>query len=148
MGMELPKIDPTKQAFSFYEEFKAFAFKGNVIDMAVGVIIGGAFGKIIESLVKNVLMPFISAIAGGDPKNATKGLESLTAQVNGVDIPYGLFVAEVANFLILAAILFVFIVKILGWIMKSKQAAAAAPPPPAADVVLLTEIRDLLKAKA
>jgi large conductance mechanosensitive channel len=146
MGVELGEIVSTKQAFSLVDEFKAFAFKGNVIDMAVGVIIGGAFGKIIESLVKNVLMPFVSVIAGGDTKDATKGLEALSTTVNGVQIPYGLFVAEVANFLILAFILFIFIVKLLGWVMRSKQ--AAPPPAPAADVVLLTEIRDLLKAQA
>jgi large conductance mechanosensitive channel len=146
MGVEIGGVDPAKKAFSLFEEFKAFAFKGNVIDMAVGVIIGGAFGDIIKSMVKNVLMPFVSALAGGDTKNATKGLESMSRELNGVQIPYGMFLADVANFLILAAILFIFIVKILGWIMKSKQAEVAAPPPPPADVVLLTEIRDLLKA--
>lgn len=131
---------PTKQAFSLLEEFKAFAFKGNVIDLAVGVIIGAAFGNIVNSLVKNLIMPLIAVVMPGD--------QSYTAWkwvINGSEIPYGVFLGEIVNFLIVALALFIFIVKFLGWLMKSKkQEAAAAPPPLTKDQELLTEIRDLL----
>lgn len=139
--------DPKKAAFSLFEEFKNFAFKGNVIDLAVGVIIGGAFGKIVESLVKNVIMPLISCIAGGDPEKATEGIASFKPALNGVQIPVGQFMADVVNFLILAAVLFIFIVKFLGWIMNMKKDETAAPPPPTKDQELLMEIRDLLKQR-
>jgi large conductance mechanosensitive channel len=130
-----------KKAASIVDEFKAFAFKGNVVDLAVGVIIGGAFGKIVDSLVKSVIMPLIGAVLPGE-----QGYLGWKLVVNGKDVPYGLFIGEIVNFLIVALALFVFIVKFLGFLMKSKQAAevAAAPPPPTKDQQLLTEIRDLL----
>jgi large conductance mechanosensitive channel len=143
-GVEkISSLDPTKKAFSLFEEFKNFAFKGNVIDLAVGVIIGAAFGKIIDSLVKNIIMPFIGLFMPGD-----QGYAGWKWVVKGVEIPYGLFISEIVNFLIVALALFIFIVKFVGWIMKSKQEEAAAPappPPPTKDQELLTEIRDLLK---
>jgi large conductance mechanosensitive channel len=143
-GVEkISSLDPTKSAFSLFEEFKNFAFKGNVIDLAVGVIIGAAFGKIIDSLVKNIIMPFIGLIMPGD-----QGYAGWKWMIKGVEIPYGLFISEIVNFLIVALALFIFIVKFVGWIMKSKQEEAAAPappPPPTKDQELLTEIRDLLK---
>jgi large conductance mechanosensitive channel len=143
-GVEkLSALDPTKKAFSLFEEFKEFAFKGNVIDLAVGVIIGAAFGKIIDSLVKHIIMPLISLIMPGE-----KGYAGWKWVVEGVEIPYGLFISEIINFLIVALALFIFIVKFLGWIMKSKKeevAAPAPPPPPTRDQELLVEIRDLLK---
>lgn len=132
--------NPTRQVFSLFDEFKNFAFKGNVVDLAVGVIIGGAFGKIVDSLVKNIIMPFISVLIPGEQEYAKWDFV-----INGKSVPYGLFLAEVVNFLILAAVLFIFIVKFLGWLMKSKKAEAVAPSPPPAQEVLLTEIRDLLK---
>lgn len=135
-------LDPAKRAFSLLDEFKAFAFKGNVIDLAVGVIIGAAFGKIVDSLVKHIIMPFISVIMPGDQSYVGWKLV-----LNGKDVPYGLFLGEILNFLIVAAALFLFIVKFLGWIMKAKkqEAAAAPPPPPTREEQLLAEIRDLLK---
>ena len=143
-GVEkISSLDPTKKAFSLFEEFKNFAFKGNVIDLAVGVIIGAAFGKIIDSLVKHIIMPFIGLFMPGD-----QGYAGWKWVVQGVEIPYGLFIGEIVNFLIVALALFIFIVKFVGWIMKSKQEEAAAPappPPPTRDQELLTEIRDLLK---
>jgi large conductance mechanosensitive channel len=143
-GVEkLSSLDPTKKAFSLFEEFKNFAFKGNVIDLAVGVIIGAAFGKIIDSLVKNIIMPFIGLIMPGD-----QGYAGWKWMIKGVEIPYGLFISEIVNFLVVALALFIFIVKFVGWIMKSKKEEAAAPappPPPTKDQELLTEIRDLLK---
>jgi large conductance mechanosensitive channel len=135
---------PAKQAFSLFDEFKNFAFKGNVVDLAVGVIIGAAFGKIVDSLVKHLIMPLIGVIMPGE-----QGYLAWKWILNGKEVPYGLFLGEVLNFVIVAAALFIFIVKFLGWIMKSKKAEAPpAPPPPTKDQELLTEIRDLLKAQA
>ena len=135
-------LGPTKRAFSLLGEFKNFAFKGNVIDLAVGVIIGAAFGGIIKSLVDNVMMPLIGAALPFE-----QGYRGWVATLNGKPIPYGLFLAEVVNFLLVALVLFVFIVKFLGWLMKAKKEEAAAPPPLTRDQELLTEIRDLLKAR-
>lgn len=121
-------------------EFKNFALKGNVVDLAIAVIIGAAFGKIIDSLVKHIIMPFISVIMPGEQSYlAWKWV------VNGKEIPYGLFIGEIVNFLIIALALYLFIVKFLGFIMKSKAEEAKAPPAPTRDQELLTEIRDLLR---
>jgi large conductance mechanosensitive channel len=129
-----------QKAFSIFEEFKEFAFKGNVIDLAVGVIIGAAFGKIVDSLVKNLIMPLISVIMPGD-----QSYVSWKWVINGKEVPYGLFLGEVVNFLIVALALYLFIVKFLGLLMKAKKEEATAPPPPTKDQELLMEIRDLLK---
>jgi large conductance mechanosensitive channel len=134
---------PAKSAFSLLEEFKAFAFKGNVVDLAVGVIIGAAFGKIVDSLVKHLIMPLISVVVPGE-----QGYLAWKWVINGKEIPYGIFLGEVVNFLIVALALYIFIVKFLGWIMRSKKEESAAPPPPTKDQELLTEIRDLLKSRA
>jgi large conductance mechanosensitive channel len=136
---QLATYDPTKKALSLVGEFKAFAFKGNVIDLAVGVIIGAAFGKIVDSLVKNIFMPLIAAIVPGD-----QGYVGWKWTINGSDIPFGLFLGEVVNFVLIALILFVCIRKFLGWVMRSKEEAPI--PPLTKDQELLTEIRDLLKA--
>jgi len=134
----------TKQATGLLDEFKAFAFKGNVVDLAVGVIVGAAFGKIVDSLVKNVIMPLIGAFLPGN-----QGYLGWTLVINEKDVPYGLFIGEVVNFLIVSIALFIFIVKFLGWVMRSKkaEAAAAPPPPPSRQEELLTEIRDLLQKR-
>jgi len=135
---------PAAQAFTLFEEFKNFAFKGNVVDLAVGVIIGAAFGKIVDSLVKHLIMPLISLIMPGE-----QGYLAWKWVVNGKEVPYGLFLGEVLNFLIVAVALFIFIVKFLGWIMKSKkEEQPAEPPPPTKDQELLSEIRDLLKKQS
>jgi large conductance mechanosensitive channel len=136
-------MNVTKKAFSIVDEFKAFAFKGNVVDLAVGVIIGGAFGKIVDALVKSVIMPLIGAFLPGD-----QGYLGWKLMINGKDIPYGIFIGEVVNFLIVAAALFFFIVKFLGFLMKKKEAEVTAPPAPTRDQELLGEIRDLLAKKA
>ena len=133
-------MDPKKKISSVLEEFKNFALKGNVVDLAIGVIIGAAFSKIIDSLVKHIIMPLISLIIPGQ-----QGYLAWKWVVNGKEIPYGLFIGEIVNFLIVALALYIFIVKFLGMIMKTKKVEAAAPPPPTKDQVLLTEIRDLLK---
>ena len=130
----------TEKVSSMISELKNFAFKGNVVDLAVGVIIGAAFGKIIDSLVKHLIMPTISVIMPGPQSYLT-----WRWTINGKDIPYGLFIGEVVNFLIVAIVLYLFIVKFLGLIMKSKKEEASNPPVLTKDQEVLIEIRDLLK---
>jgi large conductance mechanosensitive channel len=126
---------------SLFDEFKNFAFKGNVIDLALGVIIGAAFGKIIDSLVKHIIMPLVSVLLPG--KQAYLDWKWV---IQGKEVPYGLFLGDVVNFLIVALALFFFIVKFVGWVMTTKKKEEAAPPPPTRDQELLAEIRDLLRA--
>lgn len=133
-------LDPTKKAFSLAEEFKNFAMKGNVIDMAVGIIIGAAFSGIVKSLVDHVIMPLISLVP-----IAQKGYTEWALTYGDKKVPYGLFLGDIVNFIIIALVLFIFVVKFLGFIMRSKT--EAPPPPPTKDQELLTEIRDLLKAR-
>jgi large conductance mechanosensitive channel len=137
--MDFKQIDPRKQARSLLDEFKAFAFKGNVIDLAVGVIVGSAFGKLVSSLVENIIMPVVGVILPGQA-----GYAGWTLTIQGKAIPYGKFLGDVVNFLIVALALFVFIVKFLGWIMKFKKEV----PPLTKDQEILAEIRDLLKRQS
>src|SRR5438094_10133132 len=105
--MEAPR-HVAEKAYSLLEEFKNFAFKGNVIDLAVGVIIGAAFAKIIDSLVKNLIMPLVGILLPGQ-----QGYLGWKWVLNGQEVPYGLFIGDVVNFLIVALALFVFIAKFL-----------------------------------
>jgi len=130
-------MEPRKNVSGLLEEFKNFALKGNVVDLAIAVIIGAAFGKIIDSMVKHIIMPLISMIVPGE-----QGYLAWKWVVNGKEIPYGLFIGEIVNFLIIALVLFIVIVKFLGMIIKKKK---EAPPAPTKDQELLSEIRDLLK---
>jgi large conductance mechanosensitive channel len=136
----LSSLDPKKKVFSFLEEFKSFAFKGSVIDLAVGVIIGAAFGKIVDSFVRHLIMPLISVILPSE-----QSYTHWKWVINGKEIPYGLFLGEVVNFLIVALVLFFFIKKFLGEVMRFKKEEVAVPPPLTKDQELLSEIRDLLK---
>lgn len=141
---------------SFLQEFKAFAMKGNVIDMAVGVIIGGAFGKIVSSIVADVIMPPIGLLVGGvnftDLKWVLKPAvwEDGKEVVAAVTLNYGNFLQVTFDFLIIAFSIFMFI-KLLTKLTEKKKAevpaAPPAPPAPSREEVLLTEIRDLLKEK-
>jgi large conductance mechanosensitive channel len=133
-------VDPKKKVSAMLDEFKNFALKGNVVDLAIGVIIGAAFSKIVDSLVKHILMPAISVVMPGE--QSYLGWKWV---VSGKEIPYGIFIGEIVNFLIVAIALYIFIVKFLGMIMKNKNEEAAAPPLPTKDQELLTEIRDLLR---
>ena len=143
-GKSMVPAHAAQRAFSLLEEFKNFAFKGNVIDLAVGVIIGAAFGKIISSLVDNIIMPLIGLILPGD-----KGYEGWAVRVGDKVVPYGKFLGDVVYFLIVALALFLFIVKFLGWILRTKkEAKEAGPPPLTKDQELLVEIRDLLQKNA
>ena len=135
-------FDPTKKAFSFLEEFKAFALKGNVVDLAVAVVIGGAFGKIVDSFVKNIVMPLISLVIPGE-----QAYVNWKFVVGQKEIPYGLFLGEIVNFVLVALAIFILLVKLLGSMMKKRTEEAAAPPAPSPEVVLLTEIRDRLPAR-
>lgn len=150
---KIESFAPAKKVGGLLEEFKAFAFKGNMIDLAIGVIIGAAFGTIITSLVKNIIMPLVSLVLPTD-----SGYESWTWTIGGhmvgdklVDaktIAYGQFLADLLNFLVVALVLFIFFKKLTGWLMRSKQQEAmAATPPLSKDQELLTEIRDQLKQK-
>ena len=134
--------DARKKAFSFAEEFKNFAFKGNVIDLAVGIIIGAAFTKIITALVDNIIMPLVSLALPSE-----QGFKEWKVGIGGKQILFGNFIAEVVNFVIVALVLFIFIVKFIGWIMRKKKEEVAALPPLTKEQELLTEIRDLLKAE-
>lgn len=128
-----------RKALTLFDEFKNFAFKGNVIDLAVGVIIGAAFGKIISSLVDNIIMPVVGLVLPNE-----KGYEGLKLVIGQKEVPYGKFIADVVTFLIIALVLFLFIVKFLGWLMRTTKEEAAALPPLTKQEELLTEIRDLL----
>ncbi|MBA4406603.1 large conductance mechanosensitive channel protein MscL [bacterium] len=121
------------------DEFKAFAMKGNVVDMAVGIIIGAAFGKIVSSLVADVIMPPIGLLVGGIDFS---GL-SITL-TGGVVIKYGMFLNTVIDFIIVAFAIFIMI-KTLNRLKKKEEAKLAEPPKPSEEVMLLTQIRDLLK---
>ena len=130
---------------SMMKEFKEFAMKGNVVDMAVGIIIGGAFGKIISSFVSDVLMPPIGLLLGGmDFANLAWELKPASEEVAAVTLNYGMFINTVIDFLIIAFAIFM-VIKAINSLKKKKEEAPEAPPPPPADVQLLTEIRDLLK---
>ena len=103
-----------------WQEFKQFAFKGNMIDLAVGVIIGAAFGRVVSSLVDHVLMPLLAAAGAGG-----KGYENWSVWIHGSEVKYGQFIGAVINFLIIAVVIFVIIVKVLGSVIKR-----TAPPAP------------------
>ena len=139
---------------SFASEFKEFALKGNVVDLAVGVIIGGAFGKIVDSAVKDLIMPIANLVTGGQIDYANKylvlsgnvpaGASLIEAQKVGNVFAYGNFVTIAINFSILAFVIFMMI-KQINRIKRAEPAPAPAAPPPAPeDVVLLREIRDAL----
>ncbi len=134
-------FEPAHKALSLVEEFRNFALKGNVIDLAVGVIIGAAFGKIVDSLVKHVMMPVIGVFLPGD--DSYLGWKWV---ISGQEILYGQFLGELLNFVIVALALFIFIVKFLGWVMRARMGEAGEKPP-TKEEALLTEIRDVLKQR-
>ncbi|MDI6749549.1 MAG: large conductance mechanosensitive channel protein MscL [Pseudomonadota bacterium] len=139
----------------FLKEFREFAIKGNVMDLAIGVIIGGAFGKIVDSVVGDLIMPLVGRIVGGldfsnyfiPLKEVPPGVAMTLAEVKKAGVPvfaYGSFLTVLLNFLILAFIIFV-MVKQINRLKREEAAAPAAPPPTPEDIVLLREIRDALK---
>ena len=149
---------------SFLQDFKAFAMKGNVVDMAVGVIIGGAFGKIVTSVVNDIIMPPIGLLVGGMdfkdlkytmqeavPEQLNEAGEVIQAAVPEVTLNYGNFLQQTFDFLIIAFSIFLFVSLIKKMSEKKKKEevpATPAPPVPSKEEVLLTEIRDLLKEQS
>ena len=133
-------------------EFKEFAMRGNVVDLAVGVVIGAAFGKIVASLVNDIIMPAIGYLVGGvnfsdlafELKPAS--VDAAGAEVAAVLIRYGAFIQTIVDFLIIAFAIFV-AVKVINSLKRKEEAAPAAPPEPSEEVKLLTEIRDALKSR-
>jgi large conductance mechanosensitive channel len=133
------------------KEFKEFAFKGNLVDMAVGIIIGGAFATVVKSLVNNVLMPPLGLVLGkvdfkamvitlNDAVPASGGAEEIPA----VTLNYGLFITDLISFILMALAVFLVIKKMLGALKKKEEEKSAAPPEPSSEEKLLIEIRDLL----
>ena len=132
---------------SFFAEFKEFISRGNVIDLAVGVIIGGAFTSIVNSLVKDIIMPFIGWIFGGIDFTSLKYVITPgTEEIPEAAIYYGNFIQNVVNFLLVAVVIFMMI-RLINKFRRKKEEAPKAPPAPSKEEVLLTEIRDLLKEK-
>ena len=125
---------------AFLKEFKAFAVKGNVIDLAVAVIIGGAFGAIVKSFVNDLVLPFVGALF------AVPDFSTLSFTLNGSEIMIGLFIQTVVNFLIVSTSIF-FMVKFLSSLKKKDEGVETPSPLPSSEEVLLKEIRDLLKEK-
>ena len=123
------------------KEFRDFVNRGSVVDLAVAVIIGGAFGAIITSLVDDIIMPLIGVIIGG------VDFASLSIQVGEASILYGSFIQAIVNFLIIALVLFL-IVRSFNKLQKEEEEAPPAPPEPSAEETLLTEIRDLLREQS
>jgi len=137
---------------SLWQEFKTFAMRGNVMDMAVGIIIGAAFGQIVNSLVKDVIMPPIGILLG-KVDFSKLGITLKAAVMEGdkfvaeaVKINYGAFINTIVNFLIVAAAIFA-IIKLMNMAKKKEEAKPTPPPAPTKEQVLLTEIRDILKSK-
>jgi large conductance mechanosensitive channel len=136
---------------SFTSEFKEFVSKGNVIDLAVGVVIGAAFGKIVTSLVEDIIMPPIGILLGGvnfaDMKYTLKGatVDAAGKAVNAVTINYGNFILIAISFLIIALAIFIFVVKPMNAMKKRQAVAPATPAVSSKEEILLSEIRDLLK---
>jgi len=126
---------------SMLREFKAFAMKGNVVDLAVAVVIGGAFGKIVASLVGDVIMPLVGMLLGG------VNFAGLAVQVGSATVHYGKFIQSCVDFLIIAWAIFL-AVQLINRLRREEPAAPAAPAAPPRQEVLLEEIRDLLKGRA
>ncbi|MFK7850306.1 MAG: large-conductance mechanosensitive channel protein MscL [Akkermansiaceae bacterium] len=137
--------------FAMLKDFKEFAFKGNLIDMAVGIIIGGAFATVVKSLVANVLMPPLGLLFANIDfanlsitlKEGTKAAEGVEA-IEPVTLNYGLFITDLISFVLMAFAVFIVVKKVLVAMKKEEEETPEAPPEPTAEEKLLTEIRDLL----
>ena len=130
---------------SMMSEFKSFAMRGNVVDMAVGIVIGAAFGKIVSSFVNDVLMPPIGMMMGGvEFSDLAVVLKAATEETAAVTLNYGAFIQTVLDFVIIAFAIFM-VIKAMNNMKKKEEEAPAEPPKPSAEVELLTEIRDSLK---
>lgn len=131
---------------SMMNEFKSFAMRGNVVDMAVGIVIGGAFGKIVSSFVADVLMPPLGLMLGGvDFSGLSVTLKAAEAGAEAVTLRYGVFIQTVVDFIIIAFAIFL-VVKAMNAMKKKEEESPAAPPKPSKEEVLLTEIRDAIRS--
>src|ERR1700723_2914630 len=150
--MNLPVRETEERGLQMLKEFREFAMKGNVVDLAVAVIIGAAFGTIVTSLVGDIIMPIIGAITGGlDFSNYFTGLSKAVNATNladakkqGAVLAWGNFLTLTLNFMIVAFVLFL-VIRAMNTLKRTEAAAPAAPPKPNREEELLTEIRDLLK---
>jgi large conductance mechanosensitive channel len=132
---------------SMMSEFKSFAMRGNVVDMAVGIVIGGAFGKIVSSFVADVLMPPIGLLLGNvDFSDLAVTLSAASEGAEAVMLRYGVFIQTVVDFIIIAFAIFM-VVKSMNAVTKEEEAPPPAPPEPSKEEVLLTEIRDALRSR-
>src|SRR6476620_8401536 len=150
--MNAPAREVEEKGLRMLNEFREFAVKGNVVDLALGVIIGAAFGAIVTSLVGDIVMPLIGAVTGGlDFSNYFTPLSKAVTATNladakkqGAVLAWGSFLTLTINFIIIAFVLFL-VIRAINTLKRKEEAAPAAPPKPSAEVELLTEIRDLLK---
>jgi len=132
----------------FFSEFKAFAVRGNVIDLAVGLVIGSAFGKIVSSLVADVITPPLGILIGGvDFSNLTLTLREAVGETPAVTINYGVFIQTIISFVIIAFAIFL-VVRAINSLKRKEAEAPSAPPAPSKEETLLTEIRDALRERA
>ncbi len=132
---------------SMMSEFRDFAMRGNVVDMAVGIVIGGAFGKIVSSFVNDVLMPPLGIVIGGvDFSDLSMTLKQASEEAEAVTLNYGVFVQTVVDFVIIAFAIFM-VIKAMNTLKKKEEEKPAEPPKPSAEESLLTEIRDLLRSQ-
>jgi len=132
---------------SMIKEFREFAMRGNVVDIAIGIVIGAAFGKIVTSFVNDVLMPPIGVMLGGtDFTGLAVTLKQAVGDTAAVTLNYGIFIQTVTDFIIIAFAIFL-VVKAMNTLKKKEEAAPAEPPKPSAEEILLAEIRDLLKQR-
>ena len=130
---------------SMVSEFKEFAMRGNVVDMAVGIIIGAAFGKIVSSFVSDIIMPPLGVVIGGvDFTDLAVTIKAASDGAEAVTLKYGAFIQTVLDFLIVAIAIFI-VIKLMNSLKKKEEETPEAPPEPSAEEKLLTEIRDLLK---
>jgi large conductance mechanosensitive channel len=141
------RVGRKEDLMGILEEFKKFAMRGNVVDMAVGIIIGGAFGKIVSSLVADVIMPPIGLLVGGvNFSSLVVTLKEASGKVPAVTLNYGKFIQSVFDFIIIAFSIFI-LIKLMNSLQEKKEEAPAAPEPPPKQEVLLEEIRDILREK-
>jgi large conductance mechanosensitive channel len=132
---------------SMIKEFKAFAMRGNVVDMAVGIVIGGAFGKIVSSFVADIIMPPLGMLLGNvNFADLAVTLKEARGEVDAVTLNYGMFIQTAVDFVIIAFAIFM-VIKGMNSLKKKEEAAPEAPPAPSKEEILLAEIRDLLKQK-
>jgi large conductance mechanosensitive channel len=132
---------------SMMQEFKTFAMRGNVVDMAVGIILGGAFGKIVSSFVADVIMPPIGILVGGvNFTSLAITIKEASGDAAAVTLNYGKFIQSITDFVIIAFAIFM-VIKAMNAMKKKEEQAPASPPPPSKEETLLAEIRDLLKQK-